>query len=310
VRHATKQFPVILFDTLDLTGKSSGKTTTVRSLMRLITGAEPTPMVHTGSETDLQKDISSFTDKPGPTPIFIDNIRPKSGQQHTVRHQLLKIATNSRVLYLRPHYKGLTPLFEPIFLLTMNGGRVENDLADSVVRVSLRRRKGEVQHRLLKPNPEEYVQENRLDLMAEIFDILSKVQIEPLDQQTFHTRFYRWEEIAIKAARIAGFDPSFSPARVHNADAVVHQLYRLLQDVNFEETSFGELATRIPSTGHSSELQNLLSTQGLSPTGRVRFLGDYIEDSIAGRPFRIGSCAFKFVVRNDDKNRFISVEHL
>lgn len=289
-------FPLLL---LDSRYKSSGKSQIADALGYLLTGRLPLSVTYTGKEEEMERRFSDLVDKPGPNFIVFDNIRGKRGpagaHTHQVRSQFLAQLATRRVVYPRTLYKGPHPLFDAIVALTMNGAVVEQDLADRVIRIGVTRSPGAVQEPLI-PHPLEVVKEHRQGLLAEIFDILSKIELVGARDRTHHTRFYYFEQILEAGARAAGLTASLDPSLVDSADAFVRELVSLL--VPDEPTPFETIRGTVIVEAGAHELRAWFDRLDGATKHHWRELRTACLD-LVGRRFRIDGSVFAFEVHDE-----------
>lgn len=295
-RTAGIEFPLIL---LDANEKSVGKSKVATAIGLLLTGSLVDPCVFTGNEEEMERRIAKNAKKPGPTYLFVDNVRPKKGQAPQIRSQVLCTLATQKSVLVRALYEGLVPVFDPIAVITMNGARVEPDLADRIVRVSLMRPPGPANHREIDPHPVKYAEEHRGALLAEVFHLLENLELTPVQGGRWFTRFYDFERVAVAAAAALGLEASFDPSRIQNADAIVHELYYLLVDKFEGRASFPQLVEAITVSTRLTELREFLLQQGRVDRGLALFLQEYVQGNFVGKPFRLDKKQISFIIVAD-----------
>jgi hypothetical protein len=309
-RTALDDYPVLLLDAED---KSSGKTKTATAIGELLMGETPEPIGYAGGEQDVETRLGKYCEKTGPNFILIDNVRPKRGQTKQIRASIIKILTNSRCPGIRTLYKTGAPLCDPIAVFTMNGARVERDLADSIVRVSLRRPFGAANHRMIDPNPAKWARAHRLAIMAEALAILRAVELPDLTQESaLGTRFYDFERVAVAAAGAMGLVANYHPEMVQTADAVVTELYNLMMD-EFQGTApMPALVAKIMTSSRVTELRDMLSAEGRTDRGLAFFLHEWLETTLKGQKHQIDKKTFMVVVSHDShlNQQVVSVQFI
>lgn len=285
-RSAIREFPLILIDSRQ---KSSGKTAVASAMRHVIMGgAEEGSITYSGTEQEFEVRLGAFAGKPGPIVIHVDNVRAKQGGISRIRSQVLAASVHSHVVRCRQLYKGPTPLADPVVLITMNGARVEGDLADKSVVIALVRPPGPDNHRALTPHPLDYAREHRLGILAEIRSILSKVNLN--EKANYSTRFYQFEGVVLQAAKLVGLEASFDPARVRSTDVCLDELLHLIQDEKLMEAdstvSIQKVCNTIQASPGIRELNEVLSSSSRAVSGRVQVLTDYLQDNVDGHTFR------------------------
>jgi hypothetical protein len=301
-RTALREFPILI---LDAAQKSSGKTVTASTLGYLLTGREQAPITYSGNEHEFEVRLGDFAHLPGPHVIHIDNVRAKTGQISRIRSQALSAAVHRHCIKTRKLHEGLAPLFDPIFLFTMNGARVEGDLADKVVTLSLRRPPGADIHRKIMPWPMDYARAHRLEILAEIFSILRGLKLDGLDVSVQHTRFYHFEQIMIKSSKVLGLEASLDPARVRTADVCVVELLHLIGDELPVECAAGRvpikaLADKLEASPGVKELNEILSSASRSQKGKREAFRDYLLNALDQHTYRHRDQVVTLVVDNED----------
>lgn len=290
-RTSMVEFPLLLIDSLY---KSSGKTAISDALGALFSNGPNIRLALTGDEREVEKKLGAFAGRPGPNVICFDNIRALRGQLHQIRSQLLAIAATAKSFDVRAVYKNPQPIFDPIIVLTMNGARVEADLADRVCRIMVSR-PPRVSHRMLDPHPAEYVRAHRGALQDEILDILRRIELTPFQGACLSSRFYAFEQIAAAGAAMLGLQVSFDTARVDSADSIVLELVDLMEaEYTGKEATFTSLVSTIRTNSGLHELNTLLDnmhTPNSALPGRLQVtLLDYTERTFRtnGKAYQLG----------------------
>lgn len=308
-RTAMTEFPVILIDADEA---SVGKTRTATALGRLLKGEPVSPMPYPGGEAEMKVQIGTVAGgRPGPNFVFIDNVAVVYGNGRRIDSPTLSVLATSKCSNLRVLYKGGSPVFDPVIVFTMNGARVGNDLALRIVRISLMKPPGTAHH-LVSPDPVTYVAEHQIMLRAEAFHLLQRLELRPVTEGVFHTRFYDFERVAVAAGEALGLKPSFDPAVVQNADSVVHELYYLLDDSVDGRLSLLALVQRVMSSSRYPDLRALLEAQPRENNGLVQFLQGWLETTLLKRHYRIKKIAFRFVSEHDQAlaSNFLRIQRL
>jgi hypothetical protein len=296
-RTACRAWPLMVLDGFAGTGKSCGKSTVAQVLSCLIHGTEPAPLTYSGSEDELEKRIGSHAGRPGPNVLWFDNIRGKSGQANRIHSMSLASLTSAHAIKARRLYSDPVPVFDPICIFTMNGARVEADLADRIIRIGLTLPKGE-RHRpvYIDGAPAmDWALDHRRELVTEIVSILDGLELGT----ERHTRMYDFEDIALAAGRKAGFTPSFAPGRIHTCDAFVEELISVLDELDGRATP-AMILVEVRGNRSYHELNQFMDH---AHAGR-KTLALRIEERIAclpGQQFRYGPRVVTFSVEHDPK---------
>lgn len=257
-RTGIESFPILL---LDSNQKSSGKTVTAQALALLMTGneSEASPITFTGRELEFEQRLGSFAGRPGPNPIVIDNIHLFGKNSYGIRSQAMSTAVHHHSSRCRQLYKGPVPLFDPLFICTMNGALVEDDLSDKALIISVDRPPGAASFREIEPWPLDYVRQHRMDLLAEVYQILERITLD--DHHTGHTRFFSFEQIVLGAARELGLEASFDPKQVRSPNIVIRELISVLASFEYARTlGIQPLTNRIRAEPGCRQLNEILST--------------------------------------------------
>lgn len=286
-RTAIDEFPVILIDAAQ---KSSGKTQVASAIRVLVNeGLDLGPIVYSGNEQEFEVRMGSYAGKPGPNVIHIDNVRAKQGGINRIRSQALSASVHGHAVRVRRLHVGPVPLHDPVVIFTMNGARVEGDLADKSVGVSLIRPPGSDVHRPILPHPTTYVQKHRLAIRAEIHDIIKRIEIRPIREVHSDTRFYIFEQIVKSAAGLLGMKASFDPSVVRTSDITVDELLNLLHDEALlvgGKVAIQRLSDVLQANPGVKELNEMVSATSRSNKGRPAALRDYILNNLAGHTYR------------------------
>lgn len=278
-RTGIDEFPMILIDSAQ---KSSGKSKIAEALCYLLLGQETPSVTYTGSEADFEVKLGARALLPGPQPIFVDNVRAKRGGAAHISSQAISSGVHRHFSMVHKMYKGQVPLFDPIFILTMNGARVEGDLSDKAVIVTVYRPSDGNCHRAIIPHPPDYVREFRPNLLAERLHILSRIRLDPINTSGTQTgRFYIFEQVAVKYAAALGLQASFSPDRVRTADTGVDELLGLLHSDLEASLAAGRVATKsltehITANPDLRELNAVLRCASRSLKGKVEALREFL----------------------------------
>lgn len=295
-RTAMGPFPIVL---LDARKKSSGKSTLAEALVYLLTGREGAePIVYTGEEQELERRFGMFCGRAGPNLIWIDNVRAKTGQAHQIRSQLLSAMATTRCVRVRGLYREPAPLFDPIVIATMNGVRVEGDLSDKVVRVSLAMKDEGALHQVITPNPLHYAQEYRREIVAEACHVLESIGLDPVPSMVFSTRFYDFESVAVAAAKHLGFDCTFRSDTVDSADAFLEELFRVVTGEftrTEQEVTFPALVNVIQANPGLRELNTFLDTLHGTKNTLPTLLRNHLV-AFTGRRYRVGDSVVSFSI--------------
>lgn len=286
-RTAIDEFPVILIDAAQ---KSSGKTQVASAIRLLVNaGMDLGPIVYSGNEQEFEVRMGSYAGKPGPNVIHIDNVRAKQGGINRIRSQALSASVHGHTVRVRRLHVGPVPLHDPVVIFTMNGARVEGDLADKSVGVSLIRPPGSDVHRAILPHPTSYVHKNQMAILAEIHDIIKKVEIKPIGEVHSDTRFYIFEQIVRSAAGLLGMKASFDPSIVRTSDITVDELLNLLHDEALlvdGKVGIQKLSDVLQANPGVKELNEMVSATSRSNKGRPAALRDYLLNNLAGHTYR------------------------
>jgi len=278
-RTGIREFPIVL---LDAAAKSSGKTATASALGMVLTGREVKPITYSGTEHEFEVRLGTYAHAPGPHVVHVDNVRAKQGSVSRIRSQVMSAAVHTHATKVRKLHEGVAPLFDPIFIITMNGARVEGDLADKSVIMCLHRPASVDVHRPLIPHPLEYAREHRLAIVAEVYSVLSKIKLPAITEDRLHTRFYRFEQIMRESAKMLGIEASLAPDRVRVADICVDELLNLLADefpgqTQVELRSVFEMLEAQPGV---RELNEIMSAASRSRKGRQVAFSEYLETNM------------------------------
>jgi hypothetical protein len=292
VRPFLQEFPILL---IDAKLKSTGKTQLMSSLHYLLTGENCQPMIHTGSEEDMERRLSHRGGmKPGPIMLCLDNIRPKQNARRTIRSQFLCACSTTFVIQGRKLH-GIVPVGPVLIMATMNGGQVEPDLSDRTWKISLTRPRTQ-SHRKLIPHPVEYVKQYRSELVSEIIYLLTNKPFAP--PATFSTRFYNAEHIVQHVTDQLGLEWGLDHS-VESADASVKQLYHLINDLG-GEPKLTEILHRVDI--ERKRLPDLAEVcEGLERVahGREQELRAVLIDNYLGQKFRVDDAVFSFKIVGD-----------
>lgn len=301
-RTGMDEFPVLL---IDATNKSSGKTTVLKTLAYLLNGEQEAALTYSGSEEEFERRIGSFCGLPGPNLIPIDNIRAKKGGGYLIRSQTLAGAVHSHAFKVRKLHVGPSMLFDPIFVGTMNDARVERDLADKTVVLTLTRPPGPDNHRKILPYPPDYVRQWRMELLAEIFQVIERLVLPPIGEAALHTRFYTFEQVVVGAAKELGLEASFDPTRVRSVDAFLEQLLNLLYDALPELAAEGRvpverLVKAIECHPGFEELNDILRASPRAGKGKTTAFCDHLANTVSGKRYRWAGQVIRLDVDNGE----------
>lgn len=302
-RTGMEEFPLLM---IDATAKSSGKTTVLKTLGHLLNGESKDPsMSYTGNEQEFEVRVGSYCGLPGPNVVPIDNIRIKKGAGYLLRSQLLASIVHSHVAKVRKLYNGPSMLFDAICIGTMNDARVERDLADKTVVLTLTRPPGPANHRKILPYPPDYVRQWRMELLAEIFQVIERLVLPPIGEAALHTRFYTFEQVVVGAAKELGLEASFDPTRVRSVDAFLEQLLNLLHDALPDLVATGRVPIdRIVQSMEAhpgfEELTDILHTSPRVGKGKVAAFCDHLANTVSGKRYRWAGQVIRLDVDNGE----------
>jgi hypothetical protein len=300
-RTGIDEFPLLL---VDATAKSSGKTTVLKALGALLNGAQDGAMTYSGSEEEFERRLGSYCGLPGPNLIPIDNIRVKKGAGYLIRSQTLASIVHSHVAKVRKLYSGPSLLFDAICVGTMNDARVERDLADKTVVLTLTRPPGPLNHRKILPYPPDYVRQWRMELLAEIFQVIERLALPPIEGADLHTRFYTFEQVVVEAARELGLDASFDPSRVRSVDAFLEQLLNLLYDALPELAAEGRvpvdrIVKAVECHPGFEELNDILRASPRAGKGKTSAFAEHLANTVSGKRYRWQGKVIGLTIDND-----------
>lgn len=289
-RHTYKGFPHLV---LGAPYPSSGKTAVAESITRLLLGKKALPATYKSDQEKFETAIGTrFADKPGPSVIFIDNVNGKrGGAGGIIANQALAGMAASTAFGLNKHYSSIRPVFSPIVLFTFNDARVQADLRDKVVQVHMTRPPKE-RHRKLEPHPDEFVELNRLGMLAEIGLVFSKIPSQPAGL-TYPIRYYEAAYVAQAAAQILGKTYNYDLAANETADGVLQDMYYALEDCDGNSLSLQDFTSRLDQA--KGEVHNLLENVKRNSTGKVKFIRRYVEDNIADQEHKFQGHKFQIV---------------
>lgn len=196
-RAGLPEFPLIM---IDAESKNSGKTRTAQG-MRHVVSEEGTPPIN--DIRRLNQQSGGLAWKPGPTVLLFDNIGSKVFSEH------LSSAVHDEHLTVEPKHLGLSKVFFPVMIFTLNQGKVEHDLGDKCVFIRLNRPEtvppeGAV---IMDPDPERYAKQYRLRILDEVRHVLNESAPLELDEFTPQTRFVDWERCLRGVAKTLGYTP-------------------------------------------------------------------------------------------------------
>lgn len=303
-RTALQEFPLLL---LDSRYKSCGKSKVGSALGRLLSSWESPPfqVTFTGAEDEVEKKFKPISGTPGPSFILFDNVRAKRGRggdmPHDIRSQFLAQIATSKTCYPRVMNEGCgVQLFDPVAVLTMNRAHVEHDLHDRTVRLILTR-PTRTAHFKLVPHPEEYVVENRPALLSEVHAILSSLVLAPIAGATFNSRFYRFEQIAVGAARALGLDACYGGDRVDTCDSLLRELYTAVtEDFTDRAPDVVSLASTLNAGPSYTEFRSWFAALRVPVKAYPKHVRELL-DEVAGQPFRIDGRLATFVLDFDER---------
>lgn len=230
-------FPLIL---IDAKAKSSGKTR-VASALRTITGGNSTGTIN--SIERLNQQLGEAALRPGPNVFLLDNLTRKIYSSH------LSSAVHEENIHVEPKFKGLQPVFGPIFVLTANNTRLDTDLADKAVMVMLEAPAARGQRlSIMDPDPLGYAQQYRHQIVAEIRYILLNAKLptigDVIADEGFQTRFVQWERCAIAIAKAMGVKLSLGQELADSSDQVALELWAVYDQWETRDTA-GKYASLI-----------------------------------------------------------------
>jgi hypothetical protein len=284
-RTAIEAFPILL---LDSNKKSAGKTYTAESFCRLFMGVPKPAITYSGTEGEMETRFGGYcASQQAPVPIMVDNIRCSRRAGGRMHSSALCAATSSHFSAFRKLYHGMAGVSDPIFVFTMNRAKLDDDLFDKTQTFSLYL-PPELRNRKLVPMPVRFVERNRLGLIAEIEDILSKITL-PADLPTT-TRFYEFQAIAQASAALLGMCPNFDPSlfRVMNP-AAEEMLCIMLDDFAGHPVQVDSLFDKVQAQGEKLPYWNdALHQLSGSDKSRKRLFPDMLQD-LCGQEFRWGA---------------------
>lgn len=300
MRSALDEFPIIAIDARQ---KSSGKTQAAAAFATVVNGPENGGSItYSGTEHEFEVRLGTFAGQAGPNVIHVDNVRAKQGGITRIRSQALSACVHRHTVRVRKLHRGMVSLHDPVVVLTMNGSRVEGDLADKLVPVSLIRPPGEKVHRPILPYPTKYAADHRLALCAEIEYVISKLELKPIDTAPSWSRFYVFEQVVMQAAAMCGLSASFDPSVIRTADQTVIELIHLIEDNKLAvdgRVNLRKLSDTLQANPGVRELNEMVAASSRSVAGRHEALREYLVDNLIDHTYRYRDKVYRFSVDND-----------
>lgn len=294
-RPALDHFPFLI---LNSNRKSTGKTTVMRAVAHLLRGDDaPAPVNFAASEDKMDFAIADFAGRPGPTLICVDNVRAKRGQAHLIRSQKISSAQGMHVIGASPKCQSTQPVFDPVFVFTMNSARLEHDLADKFLTVSLHT-PNNAPHYFTPVHPLDWARAHRSEIIAEIRPLLEGRRLDTPLGDKLGSRFGRWESLAHAVAADLGLEVDFGAATTSLSNIALvefNELYEHLKDAG--PVTVRALVDATLTRPELLELNAALSQSGaLSDARRAAALIDWLHAYILGSDFVLDGRPTKFTL--------------
>jgi len=290
-RAGLPEFPLIM---IDATEKNAGKTRTARAMITVL----GTPNL--GAINDrkrLNQQAGTIAWQPGPNVLFADNVSGK------IFGETFSAAVHEEHLTVEPKFQGMSKIFYPIILFTLNEGKVEHDLHDKSIWVQLKRDPAAGAAVRFDPDPQTYAESHRLAILDDCRRVLLHAQAPTRDSIDPQTRFIDWERALIGVATELGYTLDLTPPSAQVRDQLTLDLLNALD--HFIEAHDGkwpttqDIVTVIRSFPRDYADANYVLKGVTSARGRARKLNTILK-RIAGIPLtNDGECCM--ITLTDDK---------
>jgi hypothetical protein len=302
-RPGLPEFPLIM---IDAEAKNSGKTRTATAMAHIL-GSQKTGI---NNIQRLNQQSGGMAWKPGPNVLLFDNIANKVFSEH------LSAAVHEEHLTVEPKHLGMSRIFYPLMIFTLNQGRVEHDLSDKCMFIRLNRPEnidpeGAV---IMDPDPQVYAREHRLSILAEIRHILAEARPRTRDSFVPQTRFVDWECALRGIGDVLGYEFDLRRDTEEVRDQLTLDLLNAIEHYQEANTSFSrgdcpamsDLVHVIRSFPKDYTEANHLLRGVTSDRGRARRLNAAIK-KILGKKLTFGGIQY-ILSYTDDKPTRVRME--
>lgn len=298
-RPACAEFPQLM---IDARHRNIGKTRLAKAILRVLAGRAVSPTILSTDRRELDKVIAGYNDRPGPNFFFFDNVVAARGRETKVLSStfLAAAATDAHVSLRANYGREARPIHFPIIVVTMNGVRVENDLADRVVYACL----DGTPMLGYDPDPLTYAEAHGATIRAEILYLLTTMHIFP---PNLSARWRGFEQIARSAASALGHAVDYSPGAYNIIDGLLREFILLAQECGAERAAITlepmiRLFDAESTEGAFQEIRAFCREKdAIGFSSKVITMGKFIEKH-ADRPLTIDGRTLQFKVGKNDVN--------